>query len=134
MATARNKRYSLPLAPQNSITPSKEIGRIGLLYHPKLPQSRVMVADMLEFIESFGVTAWVSDTWDDRTVAAKIGRTDVLITLGGDGSILRAAHMALEHNVLIMGVNLGRLGFLAEIEPSEWRERFEQMLTASKIG
>lgn len=103
--------------------------RIGLLYHPKLPQSRVMVAEMLEFIESFGVSGWVCSSWDEPTITQKIADTDLLITLGGDGSILRAARLAVAHGTLIMGVNLGRLGFLAEVAPAEWRDRFEQLLT-----
>lgn len=111
--------------------PPPNFNRIGLLYHPKLPQSRVMAAEMLEFIEGFGVSGWVSETWDAERVAPRAAQTDVLITLGGDGSILRAARMALEYNTLIMGVNLGRLGFLAELEPAEWPHRFEQMLVGS---
>ncbi len=105
--------------------------RIGLLYHPKLPQSRVMVAEMLEFIEGFGVSGWVSSSWDEDSISAKIEQTDLLVTLGGDGSILRAARIAVEHSTLLMGVNLGRLGFLAEVEPAEWQKCFEQMLTGS---
>ncbi len=111
------------------MTSSLNFKRIGVLYNPRLPQARVMVAEMLEFIEDFGAAAWVSETWDQETIAAKIAPTDLLITLGGDGSVLRVAHLAVEHNILLMGVNLGRLGFLAAIEPSEWPERFEQMLT-----
>jgi len=108
--------------------PDAGLRRIGLLYNPRLPQSRVMAAEMLEFVEGAGVSGWVSDTWDEAAVAARIANTDLLVTLGGDGSILRAAHMALRHNTLIMGVNLGTLGFLAEIEPAEWPQRFEQLM------
>lgn len=88
-----------------------------------------MVAEMLEFIESFGVSGWVCSSWDEPTITQKIADTDLLITLGGDGSILRAARLAVAHGTLIMGVNLGRLGFLAEVAPAEWRDRFEQLLT-----
>lgn len=84
---------------------------------------------MLEFIEGVGVSGWVSETWDAERVTARIAETDVLVTLGGDGSILRAARMALGYATLVMGVNLGRLGFLAELEPAEWPHRFEQMLS-----
>ncbi len=44
---------------------------------------------------------------------------DVIIVLGGDGSIMRAAHRAAMLHVPILGINLGRVGYLAEIEPSE---------------
>ncbi len=104
---------------------------IGLLYHPKLPQSRVMVAEMLEFVEEFGIQAWVSESWDARIIIPKLDKTDLIVTLGGDGSILRAARMALGHSALILGVNMGRIGFLAEVEPAEWQQCFKQILTES---
>jgi len=44
---------------------------------------------------------------------------DLAIVLGGDGSILRAAHQMGEHQVPVLAVNLGRLGFLADLSPDE---------------
>ncbi|MCG8584267.1 MAG: NAD(+)/NADH kinase [Pirellulales bacterium] len=44
---------------------------------------------------------------------------DLAIVLGGDGSILRAAHQMGQHQVPIVGVNLGKLGFLADLAPHE---------------
>jgi len=47
---------------------------------------------------------------------------DLLVTLGGDGSNLRAAHAAAPSGTPILGVNLGRVGFLTETEPNRWRD------------
>ncbi|MGO8750048.1 MAG: NAD(+)/NADH kinase [Thermoguttaceae bacterium] len=44
---------------------------------------------------------------------------DLAIVLGGDGSILRAAHQMGERQLPVLGVNLGRLGFLADLSPEE---------------
>lgn len=104
---------------------------IGLLYHPKVPQTRVMVAEMMEFIEGFGVKTWVGESWNADTVKPHIAETDVLVTLGGDGSLLRAARMALGHDAMVLGVNMGRIGFLAGVEPAEWMSLFRQMLVGS---
>jgi NAD+ kinase len=103
--------------------------QIGLLYDARLPQSRVMAAEMLEFLEDMGASAWVSDSWEPEELSAKISHSNLLITLGGDGSMLRTAHLALGQEAALLGVNQGNLGFLTEIQPSEWRERFTQMLT-----
>ena len=46
-------------------------------------------------------------------------RPDLAIVLGGDGSIMRAAHQMGTHQVPILGVNLGKLGFLADVAPDE---------------
>jgi NAD+ kinase len=88
----------------------------------------VIAAEMLEFLEEHGVSAWAASGWDNEDVIQRMLPTEVLITLGGDGSMLRAARLALGHEAAILGVNQGRLGFLAEVQPAEWRERFEQLL------
>ncbi|MEW5960432.1 MAG: NAD(+)/NADH kinase [Chloroflexota bacterium] len=99
---------------------------VGLLYHPRLPESRVMAAEILDFIESLGATAWVDSSWSQETGKDRLAPLDLLIVLGGDGSLLRAARLATGRAVPILGVNLGRLGFLAEIQPAEWRDRVRQ--------
>ena len=52
----------------------------------------------------------------------------MLIVLGGDGSVLRAGHLCAPSGVPIFGVNLGRLGFLIQVDRKEWREYFEKLL------
>ncbi len=47
---------------------------------------------------------------------------DLVLVLGGDGAILRACHQLGRHQRPILGVNLGRLGFLADLSPDEFRE------------
>jgi NAD+ kinase len=52
---------------------------------------------------------------------------DIAIVLGGDGAILRACRQFGEHQKPILGVNLGRLGFLADVSPSELRSALPQI-------
>jgi NAD+ kinase len=102
---------------------------VGLLYHPKIAESQNMAADILEFLEGRGVSAWVGSAWDEASVSGQTAQLDLLVTLGGDGSMLRAARMASEQGIPILGINLGRLGFLAEVQPADWPDRFHQMLS-----
>jgi NAD+ kinase len=102
--------------------------KIGLLYHPKLAASRVMAAEMLEFIEGLGASAWVSSSWSEEAIKDRLDDLDLLITLGGDGSLLRAARMTASRSIPILGINMGRLGFLAEVQPAEWPDRIRQTL------
>lgn len=54
--------------------------------------------------------------------------TECVIVLGGDGTILHATHDLLHSNIPILGVNLGTLGFLAEIEMHNVRQSFSQLI------
>ena len=54
--------------------------------------------------------------------------TDMAVVLGGDGAILRACRQFDARQVPILGVNLGRLGFLADVSPLEFRDRFDELL------
>lgn len=54
---------------------------------------------------------------------------DLVIAIGGDGTLLSACQKAAVSNVPLMGINLGRLGFLADIEMSEVETLFEKLLT-----
>jgi len=94
--------------------------RIGILHHPKLPATQPVAEEMAHKAQALGLTAWLGSTWDSEAVASEIAGLDLLITLGGDGSILRAARMACREGVPILGVNMGRLGFLTETQPEGW--------------
>lgn len=102
--------------------------RIGLLHHPKLPASQPVAAQMARTAEGLGLAAWIGSTWDVEAVAKEIAALDLLVTLGGDGSILRAARMACSHGVPVLGVNMGRLGFLTELEPTGWEAVLPRLL------
>jgi len=55
-------------------------------------------------------------------------RCDLAIVVGGDGTILNAARSLVDHAVPILGINLGRLGFLADISPSDLAEKLDRIL------
>ena len=61
----------------------------------------------------------------------KIRKIEYVITLGGDGTILNAVTAVRDSNVPILGINLGRLGFLASIEKTNIREAIELLLNGN---
>ena len=69
---------------------------------------------------SDGRKAWTCSSWDEAAAKKEVARTDLVITLGGDGSLLRAARMAAPYGTLLLGINLGRVGFLSECTPDNW--------------
>lgn len=62
----------------------------------------------------------------DRTTLGK--RCDLVVVVAGDGTFLSAARSLVDHDVPLLGVNLGRLGFLADVMPAEMTERLRDVL------
>ena len=61
----------------------------------------------------------------ESSIAAQV---DLMVAVGGDGTMLHASRLASPHGVPVLGVNRGRLGFLADISPTELRERLDEIL------
>jgi NAD+ kinase len=96
--------------------------------YPKMPEAFSEAEAMSAFLKEKGVDAPFGSLYDgDLRKRVKNGDYDMLIAVGGDGSVLRAGHLCAPSGVPILGVNLGRLGFLIQIERHEWREYFEKL-------
>lgn len=102
--------------------------RIGLLYHPKLSTSLHLVEDLRREIEGNGLEAWAGSSWDREALDREMPELDLLITFGGDGTIMRAARASAPFQVPILGVNMGRLGFLTELEPDQVLDKLPDVL------
>jgi NAD+ kinase len=105
------------------------IEAVGLVLHPRRDCAPVVetIVDWAHRrgIERLGLENEVDRAGDSVTVVepGELGRrADLLVSLGGDGTMLRAMRLAMDHQVPILGVNLGRLGFLAEIDVPELGE------------
>src|SRR5262245_29224727 len=96
--------------------PAKPSMRTIILADGERPQIRDAVAQLRPTIERY--LSVVGTSFD---FASDIGETDaeLAIVLGGDGSILRAAHQMSYRQRPVLGVNLGRLGFLAALRPDQ---------------
>lgn len=75
-----------------------------------------------------GAEVWMEDAFSQEAYAKGVNfapldavyqNSDLLVVLGGDGSILRAAQNALRYDIPLLGINLGRLGYMAELEKDE---------------
>ncbi len=109
---------------------------VGVAAHIGKPESRDRLAELLGFLDEQGVAVQL-----DPEAAGLIGRpqdarplteirksADLLIVLGGDGTILRVARELGETPTPILGVNVGSLGFLTSIRAEELRPALTEIL------
>ncbi|MDP1714810.1 MAG: NAD(+)/NADH kinase [Anaerolineales bacterium] len=94
-----------------------------------MPEAFAEAEAMSAFLNEKGMDAPHGSLYDEELrKRVKKGEFDMLIVLGGDGSVLRAGHLCAPAGVPILGVNLGRLGFLIQVDRKEWRGYFEKLL------
>ena len=104
------------------------MNKLGVTYHPKSDVAR-SVAEQVRVRASASVPdVWMASAWDDDARDQHIPGTDLVICCGGDGTVLRAARAVIPHPITLLGVNLGRIGFLTEVTPPELFERFDAIL------
>ena len=106
-----------------------DIKRIGILAHPSRPDTHPVATDIAKTLHRRGIQTWVYTVWDEATVAADAARADIVMAIGGDGAMLRAGRVCAEHQVPVLGINMGWLGFLTEIkQPGDWQIGLEKLL------
>jgi NAD+ kinase len=102
--------------------------RIGLVEAPHRPDSRRLALAAQEQAVRAGVEVWLAPSWDVPWVEARLAETDLVICFGGDGTLIRGARLTAPLGVPIVGVNFGKMGFLAEFDPEEFGSRLPGLL------
>src|SRR5262245_60344876 len=90
---------------------------VGVTFNPRIDSARELAYRLRETIEARGIEVWVED--DEVPHDSLFGASDLIICLGGDGSVLRCARLSITRGPLLLGVNFGRLGFLTELDDDE---------------
>jgi NAD+ kinase len=103
--------------------------RVVVVAHPKVPEALPEAETIAAYIQEHGLTATYG-LLDNAALRKRVrdGEFDLLVAVGGDGTMLRAGHLCAPVNVPILGVNLGRLGFLIQVGRSEWQGYLDQLL------
>jgi len=116
--------------------PGKTFQTIGILSRPRREQLSAVVPPLLKWLEARGVKAAL----DEKTAAAlPVGTkgmsqplvadaSQLLLVLGGDGTMLAAARLAVPRRIPILPVNMGRLGFLTSFTLDELYPALEETL------
>jgi NAD+ kinase len=97
--------------------------KIAVLVHPNIPQALEIGKEVVALIRSLGGDAESGSLNDNvlrKSVQARI--FDLVIALGGDGTMLRAGHLCAPADIPLLGINIGTFGFLVELKRDQWRE------------
>jgi NAD+ kinase len=100
----------------------------AILYHPMRPRAHEEATWLQGELEQAGVRTLLADGWQDGIVEQICKDQDLVVAFGGDGTIIRVTRLAASQQVPILGVNLGRIGFLAEITPDLLHGRVEALV------
>jgi NAD+ kinase len=106
-----------------------QLQRIAIAAHPQIPEAigeACRIADFIKTIVPHVIYGSISD--DALRQDVQNGNYDMLIALGGDGTMLRAGHLCGPSGVPILGINMGRFGFLMEIQENRWQEILPRIL------
>ncbi|MFC2020783.1 NAD(+)/NADH kinase [Chloroflexota bacterium] len=102
--------------------------RVGILYHPMKEAAYPLAKKLEGFLSAKGLSAWLCSAWEGETARAQVNGTDLILSIGGDGTILRAAQAVVPEPTPITGINLGNLGFMTELSVDETEEKLTALL------
>jgi len=111
------------------VQPGPSFQKIAVAAHPQLPEAIRLSAQIAHVLEQQGITVIHGLLYDENLKQFISDRqVDLLIALGGDGTMLRAGHLCGPVGIPILGINVGRFGFLMEIPHNQWREMLPHLL------
>jgi len=102
--------------------------KIGIIYHPLNKGAPSLAKKLADFLGTREVSAWLCSAWEEKQAMEQVTGTDLVLTIGGDGTILRAAQVVAPHSIPITGINLGKLGFMTELTADEAMEKLPALL------
>jgi NAD+ kinase len=98
-----------------------------MLFHPQVDRRLPALQDARALLHERGLHTWeLHREARGAEVRRHLSETRLVLTLGGDGTLLYGARLAAPRGIPVLGVNLGRLGFLTELEPAGLRAGLER--------
>ena len=109
----------------------KILKKFAIAYNAQIAESLPLSGEIHDFLESRGAALINTSQINDDVLFPCIENKeiDALIVLGGDGTMLRACHLCSSSNIPIVGINLGTMGFLFELQPDDWQDHLAKLLS-----
>lgn len=104
------------------------VKKVGIYYHPLIEAAKPLVVQFSDLAKRNHADCWVCSAWEAEKSIEFLPGTELILSLGGDGTILRAARAIVPLRIPILGVNLGKLGFMTQLDPGEAVEKLPGFL------
>lgn len=105
------------------------VSRVFIIANGMKEESRELSERIINYLESHGIEGHVVSTHSNEDELSVPVNTDLVITLGGDGTVLYAARAVNEMGIPILPVNLGTFGYITEVGKDEWQEALEYFIS-----
>jgi NAD+ kinase len=113
------------------LDPNLPFNNIVVAFHPQVSDAANEAVQVAAFLEGYGAVTFQNTLYDETLrQQVKEGKFDLFIALGGDGTMLRAGRLCAPYGIPIVGINMGRFGFLIEIRQNQWREVLPRLFEA----
>ena len=103
---------------------------VGIIYNNRIPEALDLSMSILHELE-LSEESWYSPAENLDALEPRAENTDLVITIGGDGTILRAVRFTAPAGIPIVGINMGRLGFMTELTVDEVMPRLPSYLNGN---
>ena len=102
---------------------------IAVLAHPMVAEAAEEAKLVTRYLKDRKLAA-VDGYLNDETLRQRVreGEFDLVVALGGDGTVLRAGHLCAPYNVPILAINMGSFGFLIEVTKGNWPEPLDRLM------
>lgn len=107
-----------------------KIERFFLIANRGKDKRQVFSRKIRDYLQERGYPCFIAYSDEERQkMSGQLrGARDCLLVLGGDGTVLEAAHLAARTGTPILGINIGNLGYLAEVESRRWEPAIRRVL------
>jgi NAD+ kinase len=105
--------------------------KVGIVFNPTIEAAVTLTGELGKYLSGEGVSNWECSSWEIGEDLSEMEGTDLVLSVGGDGTILRAIQAVAASQTPVTGINLGKLGFMTELAADEALARLPEILNGA---